>query len=107
MMYYIFYRSENSDYIKQRTGRKDTCIKTEFKSKDKKECIKYAVNMNNHIKKFHNDRFGKDVYFVRGENEGCFFQIANNPTWTRMDCQYFGCLRAQTGCDLYNKLNDF
>ena len=51
MTYYIFYRSENSDYIKQWTGRKYTCIKTEFKSKDKKECIKYAVNMNNHIKK--------------------------------------------------------
>ena len=39
--------------------------------------------------------------------KGCFFQIANKSTWTRFDCHYFGCLRVQTGCDLYNKLNDF
>lgn len=39
--------------------------------------------------------------------KGCFFRIFMTDAWTRMDCCYFGCLRAQTGCDLYNKLNDF
>lgn len=36
--------------------------------------------------------------------KGCFFGISNKPTWTRFDCHYFGCLRVQTGCKIYNKL---
>lgn len=36
--------------------------------------------------------------------KGCFFGIANKSTWTRVDCHYYGCLRAQTGCEIYNKL---
>lgn len=39
---------------------------------------------------------------------GCFCKsVKKRDTWTRMDCQYFGCIKVQTGCDLYNKLNDF
>lgn len=39
---------------------------------------------------------------------GCFCDaVKKNEIWTRMDCQYFGCIKCQTGCDLYNKLNDF
>lgn len=36
--------------------------------------------------------------------KGCFFGISNKAAWTRFDCHYFGCLRAQTGCKIYNKL---
>lgn len=66
MIYYVFYRSENSDYFKSLGIGKYTCMKTEHKSKYKKVAFKFAVKMNTHIKKFHTDRFGKDVYFVRG-----------------------------------------
>lgn len=66
MTYYVFYRAENSDYLKSKGYGKYTCIKTEYKSKYKKVAFKFAVKMNTHIKKFHNNRFGKDVYFVRG-----------------------------------------
>ena len=39
---------------------------------------------------------------------GCFCDaVKKNKNWTRMDCLYFGCIKCQTGCDLYNKLNDF
>ena len=38
--------------------------------------------------------------------KGCFFGIFMKGTWTKYDCQYFGCLRAQTGCKIYNKLKD-
>lgn len=39
---------------------------------------------------------------------GCFCDaVKKNEIWTRMDCQYFGCIKCQKGCDLYNKLNDF
>jgi hypothetical protein len=66
MTYYVFYRAENSDYLKSKGYGKYTCIKTGYKSKYKKVVFKFAVKMNTHIKKFHTDRFGKDVYFVRG-----------------------------------------
>lgn len=38
--------------------------------------------------------------------KGCFFGVSMKKTWTRMDCNYFGCLRVQTGCKIYNKLKD-
>jgi len=38
--------------------------------------------------------------------KGCFFGVSIKKTWTRMDCNYFGCLRVQTGCKIYNKLKD-
>lgn len=42
------------------------------------------------------------------KSRGCFCKaVKKRDIWTRKDCQYFGCLRAKTGCDLYNKLNDF
>ena len=51
----------------------------------------------------------KDIYSEASrrtvENaKGCFFRIFMTAAWTRMDCHYFGCLRAQTGCEIYNKL---
>lgn len=65
MMYIVLYCSENSNYLKYKGYGKYTCIKTEHKSKYKRIVFKYAVKMNKHIKKFHNNRFGKDFYFVR------------------------------------------
>ena len=39
---------------------------------------------------------------------GCFCKaVKKRDTWTRYDCLYFGCIKAQTGCDIYNKLKDF
>ena len=37
---------------------------------------------------------------------GCFFGIAKLTQWTRMDCNYFGCFRVKTGCEIYKKLKD-
>ena len=35
----------------------------------KSEAVSLAKSMNTHIKKFHNERFGKNVYYVvKGEN---------------------------------------
>ena len=28
-------------------------------------CRRYAIKMNKHIKNFHGERYGKDIYFVR------------------------------------------
>lgn len=39
---------------------------------------------------------------------GCFCDaVKKNKKWTRIDCHYFGCIKTQTGCDIYNKLKDF
>lgn len=70
MIYKVMYRGENSKRLQQRYKiGKYIIIETEIQSHDKIKCLEYARKMNNHVKKFHNERFGKNVYFVRGENE--------------------------------------
>lgn len=70
MIYKVMYRGENSKRLQQlyKIG-KYIIIETEIQSHDKKDCLEYARKMNKHLKKFHNERFGKNVYFVRGQNE--------------------------------------
>lgn len=70
MIYKVMYRGENSKQLQQRFKiGKYIVIETEIQSHEKKYCVEFARRMNEHVKKFHNERFGKNVYFVRGENE--------------------------------------
>ena len=64
-MYAVMYRSENPDSFRGRWGfGKYTTVFVGKYSKYKKVCFRFAVRMNNHIKKFHKEEFGKRVYFV-------------------------------------------
>lgn len=64
-MYAVLYRSENSEYLREQFGfGKYTTIFDGKVSKYKKVCFRYAVKMNKHLKKFHIERYGHDVYFV-------------------------------------------
>lgn len=64
-MYAVMYRSENPDSFRGRWGLgKYTTVFGGKCSKYKKVCFRFAVRMNNHIKKFHKEEFGKRVYFV-------------------------------------------
>lgn len=65
-IYCVMYRGVNSERLRKtyNIGQYIT-ITTEF-SGNKEYCIKKAREMNNHVKKFHEERFGKDVYFIKG-----------------------------------------
>ena len=67
MIYKLMYRGENSKKLQQRYNiGKYIILETNIKSHDKKYCLEYAREMNKHVKKFHNEKFGKNIYFVRG-----------------------------------------
>lgn len=67
MNYKVMYRGVNSKKLQQRFNiGKYIVIETEIQSQDKNKCLEYARKMNNHVKKFHNEKFGKNIYFVRG-----------------------------------------
>lgn len=67
MNYKVMYRSENSKKLQQRLNKgKYIVIETKMQSQDKNKCIEYAREMNNHVKEFHKEQFGKNIYFVRG-----------------------------------------
>lgn len=65
MLYQVLYRGENSERLRKtyKIGKYIT-IKTEFEG-TKEYCIEKAREMNNHVKKFHSEKYGKNVYFVR------------------------------------------
>ena len=65
MLYQVLYRVENSkDYIKKYKAKRYITITCNV-SGDKKKCVEYARTMNKHLKKFHTEYYGKDIYFVR------------------------------------------
>lgn len=64
-MYTVIYRSENSDTLRRLGLGKYTTVNVGKVSKYKKVCLRFAVKMNKHVKKFHTERYGKNVYFVR------------------------------------------
>lgn len=67
MNYKVMYRGENSQVLQHFFKiPKYTFIETKMQSQDKNKCIKYAREMNNYVKKFHKEQFGKNIYFVRG-----------------------------------------
>lgn len=67
MNYKVMYREENSKKLQQRFNiGKYIVIETEMQSQDKNKCLEYAIKMNNHVKKIHKEKFGKNIYFVRG-----------------------------------------
>lgn len=67
MNYKVMFRVENSKKLLQRFNiGKYIVIETEKQSQDKNKCIEYAREMNNYVKKFHKEKFGKYIYFVRG-----------------------------------------
>ena len=68
-MYAVFYRCLNDDFYKKHFGRKYTTIFGGKHSKYKKVCFRFAVKMNNHLKKFHPEVYGKNIYFVREVTE--------------------------------------
>lgn len=70
-MYAVIYRSENYDFLRKQGLGKYTTVFGGKTSKYKKVCFRFAVKMNKHLKKFHKERYGKDIYFVREvlENE--------------------------------------
>lgn len=64
-MYGVMYRSENPDSLRGRLGLgKYTTVFGGKASKYKKVCFRFAVRMNNHLKKFHPEDFGHRVYYV-------------------------------------------
>ena len=66
MMWKVMYRGENSERLRKQYGiGKYIVITTEIQSEDKIFCVKYARKMNNHVKKFHPEKYGKNIYFVR------------------------------------------
>lgn len=64
-MWQVLYRGENSKNLQKRynIGRY-IVVKCDIEG-DKKMCVECARRMNNHVKKFHPERYGKNVYFVR------------------------------------------
>lgn len=69
MIYKVMYRGGNSKRLQQQFKiGKYIVIECNFKG-DKKKCVEFAREMNNHVKKFHTEKYGKNIYFVRGENE--------------------------------------
>ena len=65
MMFRVMYRAINSERL-QKTYKigKYITIATEFEG-TKDYCIEKAREMNNHVKKFHPEKYGKNIYFVR------------------------------------------
>lgn len=63
-MYAVMYRCENPDISRRLGLGKYTTVFGGKVSKYKKVCFRFAVKMNNHLKKFHKEQFGKRVYFV-------------------------------------------
>ena len=65
MIYQVLYRVENSEKIRKRykIGRY-MLIKCDVEG-DKKKCVEYARKMNQHLKKFHHEYYGKCIYFIR------------------------------------------
>ena len=64
-MYGVMYRSENPDSLRGRFGLgKYTTVFAGKSSKYKKVCFRFAVRMNNYLKKFHPENYGRNVYFV-------------------------------------------
>ena len=68
-MYAVMYRSKNSDFLRKRGLGKYTIVFGGKTSKYKKVCFRFAVKMNKHLKRFHTERYGKDIYFVREVTE--------------------------------------
>lgn len=68
-MYAVMYRSENSDFLRKHGFGKYTIFLGGKTSKYKKVCFRFAVKMNKHLKRFHTERYGKDIYFVREVTE--------------------------------------
>ena len=64
-MFKVFYRCEQSEYIQKLTKERYTTIDTYLDCETKKEAWGLAVTMNNYIKKFHSENFGKKVYYVK------------------------------------------
>ena len=65
MIYQVLYRVENSKYyIKKYNANRYLSIYGGFVG-DKEKCLEYARSMNKHLKKFHPNYYGKDIYFVR------------------------------------------
>ena len=64
-MYKVFYRCEQCEYLQQFTKERYTTIDTFLDCESKKEAWRLAVIMNNYIKKFHPEKFGKKVYYVK------------------------------------------
>lgn len=64
-IYRVMYRGVNSERLRKmyNVGKYIT-ITTEF-SGSKEYCIEKAREMNNHVKKFHHEKFGLNVYFIR------------------------------------------
>ena len=65
MMFHVMYRAINSEWL-QKTYKigKYITIATELEG-TKDYCIEKAREMNNHVKKFHPEKYGKNIYFVR------------------------------------------
>lgn len=64
-MFQVMYRGENSEkLIKRYNIGRYIVITCNFKG-DKKMCVEFAREMNNHVKKFHHEKYGKNIYFVR------------------------------------------
>lgn len=68
-MYGVMYKSENSDFFRKHGLGKYTTVFTGKTSKYKKVCFRFAVKMNKHLKKFHTEVYGKNIYFVREVTE--------------------------------------
>ena len=65
--YCVMYRGVNSESLRKIYKLdKYITITTQFNG-SKEYCIKKAREMNNHVKKFHNEKYGLNVYFVREE----------------------------------------
>ncbi len=63
-MYAVMYRSENPDILQRYGFGKYITVFADKVSKYKKVCFRFAVRMNNHLKKFHPEDFGHRVYYV-------------------------------------------
>ena len=64
-MYGVMYRSENPDSLRGSFGLgKYTTVFAGKASKYKKVCFRFAVKMNKHLKKFHQENYGHNVYYV-------------------------------------------
>ena len=65
-MFVVMYRGVHSDWFRKKYGvDKYIVAATSIQSDDKIFCIKYAREMNNHLKQFHPERYGRYVYYVR------------------------------------------
>lgn len=65
MMWQVMYRGENSAKLRKRYNIGRYIVITCKIKGDKKKCVEFAREMNNHVKKFHPEQYGKNIYFVR------------------------------------------